>query len=73
MTNKQFQKIITKCNSLAIQHRKLLRVAEEEYIKRFGSNPSEVDDDWWIDTMHYGTGSPYLNKIIENAEWTAKR
>ena len=38
---------------------KLLIECEEEYERRYGSNPSDVDDDRWIDNFHgHGFSDP---------------
>ena len=38
---------------------KLLALAEEEYANRWGQNPSEANDDGWIDTFHQGASNGY--------------
>ena len=35
-------------------YKNTLEVLEEEYKKRFGNYPSDIDDDYFIDTFHYG-------------------
>ena len=50
----------------------LLEVAEAEYERRYGHHPSDVDDDWWIDTLHYGNGGTDLKKIKASAEMRSK-
>ena len=45
------------------------RLAENEYERRYGNNPSEVDDDFWIDALHYGQGDINLEKIKERANF----
>jgi hypothetical protein len=68
MTDKQWQKLIKKAHSLAIKHRIAMQEAEEEYVRRFGTHPSDWDDDWWIDHVHYGMGSDCdIKKITEEA------
>ena len=68
MTDKEWQKVISACQKAGLQHRKLLRVAESEYIRRYGHDPSEVNDDWWIDTLHYCNGDSDVKKIKESAQ-----
>ena len=46
---------------------------KEEYIKRYGNAPSELNDDWWIDTLHYGIGSTDLDLIKKAAEMRTDR
>ncbi|MFY8160470.1 MAG: hypothetical protein ACOVNU_04010 [Candidatus Kapaibacteriota bacterium] len=70
MTDKQWHKIIIKCKAACDNHKVLLKIAEDEYIRRYGKNPIEVDDDWWIDCLHYGHGSTDLDKIKQNANWS---
>jgi len=68
MTDKQWQKVINKCRKAGEEHLAYLHTAENEYIKRYGHNPSEVNDDWWIDTLHYCKGDTDLQKIKDSAE-----
>ena len=68
MTDKQWQSVINKCRKAGDEHKRLLIIAENEYIRRYGHNPSEVDDDWWIDTLHQCCGDTDLQKIKDNAE-----
>lgn len=68
MTDKQWQKTIDKSVKLLRESFEYRKMAEDEYVRRYGHHPSEVDDDWWIDTLHYGQGSTDLYKIKESAE-----
>lgn len=68
MTDKQWEKIIKKANEVINLHNSLRSQAEEEYERRYGQNPSEWDDDYWIDTVHYGHGNVEISKIKEQAE-----
>lgn len=68
MTDKQWQSVINKCRKAGDKHFMLLKIAEDEYIRRYGHNPSEVDDDWWIDTLHYCKGDSSVDKIKQSAE-----
>ena len=52
MTDKQFQKAIDEARDLLIKYHQKLKVAEDEYERRYGSHPSDIDDDEWIDSMH---------------------
>ena len=52
MTDKQFQLVINKTLSAFEKYKKLLEIAEDEYERRFGVDPSSIDDDHWIDAMH---------------------
>lgn len=68
MTDKKWQELIIECQKVGIEHLRLLKMAEEEYKKRYGHYPSEVDDDWWIDTLHYCRGDVNLINIKKAAE-----
>lgn len=68
MTDKQWQSVIDKCRKAGDKHLQLLQIAEKEYERRYGHNPSEVDDDWWIDTLHYCKGDTSVDKIKQSAE-----
>ena len=68
MTDKKWQEIITACRVAGDEHLRLLRIAEDEYIRRYKYNPSEVDDDEWIDALHYCNGHSDLSKLKESAE-----
>lgn len=68
MTDKQWQSVINECRKAGNEHLRLLGVAEEEYIRRYGHNPSEIDDDWWIDALHFCKGDTDLKGIKQSAE-----
>lgn len=52
MTDKEWQTVIDACYKAGKEHLRLLKIAEKEYIRRYKHNPSEVDDDYWIDSLH---------------------
>lgn len=52
MTNELFQILIDRTHLLKEDYFDLLKKTEEEYEKRYGNNPSDIDDDSWIDSMH---------------------
>ena len=67
MNDANFQKLITR-TVLAFRKYDALKVrAEKEYERRFKYNPSDIDDDFWIDTIHYGQGSTNLKEILDAA------
>lgn len=69
MSDKQLQKLMDETYNLCIKHRKKLKELETEYIKRFGYDPSSIDDDFFIDTFHYGSGKRItVNQMSENAK-----
>lgn len=59
MTDGKFKFLLEELMTITKKQRKLMERAEEEYERRFGSNPSEVDDDYWIDTFQYGISNSY--------------
>ncbi len=73
LTDKQWEKLIRKANTLANEHRLVIQSAESEYENRYGHNPSEIDDDWWIDTLHYGQGDTDLDAIKIQAKLSVER
>lgn len=66
MTDKQWETKIKKCVVAYHRYESLLRQCEEEYERRYKVNPSEVDDDNWIDLLHQGIGFVDINEIIDN-------
>jgi hypothetical protein len=73
VTYKQWQSIIDKCKKAGDEHLRLLKIAENEYERRYGHYPSEVDDDWWIDVLHYCKGDTSVDAIKESAEFRIDR
>ena len=67
MTDEAFQKLIKDTVLAAQSHTALSFKADAEYERRFGHNPSEADDDFWIDSTHYGQGLPTVAEVTENA------
>lgn len=68
MTDKQFQKIL---NTLSHAHRNyldLLKLAEDEIVRRYGVHPSEIDNDWWIDCYHQSAGHMTVHQVHESME-----
>ena len=67
MTDNDFMKLIKKTQKFLAQYLGSLEVCEKEYEHRYGHNPSEVDDDYWIDSMHQSAIPMTLEEIKENA------
>jgi hypothetical protein len=66
MTDKQFQKIL---DTLSMAHKNyvdLLKVAEDEIVKRYGVHPSDIDNDSWIDMYHQGCGHMTVKEVDES-------
>lgn len=68
MTDKEFIKLCKKASELAHEHACLIMILEEEYKTRFGDYPSDVDDDFWIDSMHQGQTNFALADIVQSAK-----
>lgn len=68
MNNSKFQSKLTSLAKANLKYKNLLNECEDEYHRRFGFYPSEVDDDAWIDTYHVGTGSMTVEQVHLNAE-----
>lgn len=56
MTDKQFTELLGRVARAYNRYKPLLDLAELEYERRYGSNPSDVDDDFWIDSLHGACG-----------------
>lgn len=67
MTDKQFQKVLDKLSVAQSDYRSALQTAEAEYERRFGTNPSDISDDFWIDTFHVNDGSATVEAVTESA------
>jgi len=56
VTDKEYNKLLLKLSKANDKYKNLLFLAEEEFKNRYGSYPSDIDFDYWIDTYHIGTG-----------------
>lgn len=66
MTDKQFQKIL---DTLAYSRRNyldLLKLAEDEIIRRYGVHPSDIDNDQWIDSYHQSCRRMTVEQLDES-------
>lgn len=61
-TDKQWLDDMNRCIKALNEYCKYKDIIEEEYERRFGHNPSDVDDDSWIDVFHYGP-SPLQTEV----------
>ncbi len=66
MTDKQLQKTLDKLSAANMEYKKLLDLAEDEIVRRFGIHPSEIDNDEWIDSYHYGCGHMTVEELNES-------
>lgn len=67
MKDDQWDKAIKKAQSALREYKRLLHFAEKEYIRRYGNHPSDVDDDWWIDKLHYSGSPTTISEIDKSA------
>jgi hypothetical protein len=56
MTDSQFTKLLRRAAKAQNRASVLREQAEEEYTRRYGAHPSDVDDDQWIDSMTGNSG-----------------
>lgn len=68
MTDKQFQKILDDTSQACRKYLLLLDKSEKEYVRRFGFHPSDVDDDFWIDTYQYEGSNATVKEVTESAK-----
>jgi hypothetical protein len=71
MTDSQFQKLLYRTAAAQRQFHDLLKAAEAEYERRYGSHPSDVDDDTWIDGMT-GAGGRCRGLTVAEVEGGAR-
>ena len=67
MTDKQFEIKMKKCLWAYLEYKALLEKIEAEYERRFSYNPSDIDDDQWIDLFHLGIGVVRVDEVIAYA------
>jgi hypothetical protein len=63
LTNTKFQLKLNALCKANIKYKRLLAECEDEYKARFGLYPSDLSDDFWIDSFHVEA-----NEIISIAE-----
>lgn len=56
MSDTQFTALLSRVARAYNKYKPLLDKAESEYERRYGNNPSDVDDDYWIDSLHGACG-----------------
>ena len=54
MKDYQWRNLIRKAQCARLEHEQFTQEAEKEYERRYGVNPRDVDNDWWIDTLDFG-------------------
>ena len=68
MTNKSFNKLLMRLANANDRYKKLLGKSEEEFKKRYGVYPSDIDFDSWIDVYHVGNGYLRAEEIEREME-----
>ena len=71
MTDPQFEKLLARTAKAQRKYNSLLILCEQEYERRYGSYPSDVDDDSWIDSLH-GAGGMANELTVEEVDKGAK-
>ena len=67
MEDKKWLELMFKMKSILKEKDDVLNKLENEYRRRYGNYPSEVDDDCWIDTFHYNAGAIDFAEIKSSA------
>lgn len=62
MNDANWKRLIARASAAYREAMSLRCAAEDEYERRYGVNPADVGDDWWIDTME---GCPVDFKAIK--------
>ena len=68
MKDKSYQLLLNQLTKAHAKYLALLNKAEEEYKRRFGNYPADVDDDWWIDSFCQSAKGSSLEDVIKNAQ-----
>lgn len=72
MTDKEFNSKLKQLHNAHKKYQQLLGECEDEYERRFGFNPSDIDDDNWIDSFHINCIPANLQQVTEHAELALK-
>lgn len=68
MCDDLFQKRLTRLASRHQAYLKELEKCEVEYVRRFGTHPSDWNDELWIDFAHLGDcATPTVQEVTEGA------
>ena len=65
MKDGTFQRHLNQLAAAKQRYLRELKLCEDEYERRFGCNPSNVDDDFWLDATHLGGGDTATLTILE--------
>lgn len=66
MTDEKFQQLLDNLSAVNSKYKSLLKQAEKEIERRYGYNPSDVDNDEWIDTFHVSTGTMTVKQVDDS-------
>ena len=58
MKDYEYKKLLERAAAQMRKARSLVQAAESEYERRYGSHPSDIDNDNWIDSMTGSCGMP---------------
>ncbi len=72
MTDQAFQKLLDGLHRKHLAYELALRKAEAEYERRYGSNPSDAEDDMWIDCFHVAAAPRTVGQVEDGATNYAK-
>ena len=72
MKDEKYKNLLSKLNEAHIKYHQLLKQAEEEYKKRFGEYPTNLDDDFWIDSFHVKPTGASLEDVPFHAKFIVK-
>lgn len=67
MNNREFTKLLIRARKLARQHTQLLTKINDEGVRRFGVEYSEIDCDFVIDSVDYGHGREITAEEFDEA------
>ena len=67
MTDPQFQRHLNALSKAHEKYKAHLAACELEYQRRYGSSPSDANDDLWIDTFHIVGGTLTVEEVEDGA------
>lgn len=70
MTDKEFERAMKRCGILHTKYLNALGAIEGEYESRYGVHPSDVSNDFWIDTFHCppGAGDVTVSEVEDSVK-----
>jgi hypothetical protein len=68
MDDNKFQELLNDVTKAHREYASLLAKAEKEYKRRFGSFPSDWDDDFWIDSFSQSPIGAKVEDVIRSAK-----